>query len=504
MAGLAALLLLAAVGWMAVNWFTTGPAEIRRIAVLPLANLTGDPQLGYFVDGVHYALSAELSKIEGLAVHSRQSVLRYRGSDRPLPEIARELGVDALVEGAVFRSGDSVRITVQMLRARPEQQMLAATHEGPLDHALVLHNVVARELADSVHARLAPAEARERRAAKRAVHPAAEREFLAGLYHLERSMKAELITGPAQLTVLDSAVRHFKEAIALDPQWSAPHARIATAYRVSTDNLPEDAAADYYRKAKAAALRAVELDDTDPEAHASLAIELAFQDWDWAAADREIRRSLELDPYARAFAAAAIMTAAGRHDEAMTLWRRAEGRYPLSERLKLAAVVASGCAERHDDAIARARELTERVTRSGRSGMPGDSAWLSSVLAHEHSMKGEHATAIAAAEALVARDAGAQSRVTLAFVYARAGRRAEARALVERLEAEGRSRGAPVRLAHVHAALGDTQRALDAVVAEVKGDRPNGMFRCGITYRVLRNEPRMRELVRAWGFPSAA
>ena len=500
---LAVLLVLAAAGWVAATRFATGPTEIRRVAVLPLANLTGDPGLGFFVDGVHYALSAELSKIDGLAVHSRQSVLRYRGSDRPLPEIARELGVDALLEGAVFRSGDSVRITVQMLRARPEQQMLAASHVGPLDHALVLHNVVAREIADSVHARLAPAEARARRAAKRAVNPAAEREFLAGLYHLERSMKAELLTGPEQLKVLDSAIHHFKQAIALDPQWAAPHARISTAYRVSTDNLPEDAAAGYHRRAKAAALRAVELDPTDAEAHASLAIELAFHDWDWAGADREIRRSLELDPYARAFAAAAIMTAAGRHDEAMTLWRKAEARYPLSERLKLAAVMAAGCAERHDDAVARARELNERVTRSGRTGMPGDSAWLLSVLAHEHSMKGEHANAIAAAEALVERDPRPESRVTLAFVYARAGRRDEARGLTARLEAEARARGVPSRSAHLHAALGDTRRALDMVVTEARERRPNGMFRCGITYRVLRNEPRMRELVRSLGFPTS-
>jgi TolB-like protein len=502
-AAVATLVLVAVAGWIAASRFASAPAEIRRVAVLPLANLTGDPELGHFVDGMHYALSAELSKIQGLSVHSRQSVLRYRDSERPLPEIARELGVDALLEGAVFKSGDSVRITVQLLRARPEQQMLAASHAGPLDHALVLHNVVAREIADSVHARLAPAAARERRAAKRVVNPAAEKAFLAGLYHLERSMKAELITGPAQLKVLDSAIHHFKEAIALEPEWSAPYARLSTAYRVSTDNLPEDAAADYHRSAKAAALRAVALDETDAEAHASLAIELAFHDWDWAGADREIRRSLELDPYARAFAAAAIMTAAGRHDEAMTLWRRAEARYPLSERLKLSAVTASGCAERHDDAITRARELNDRVTRSGRTNMPGDSTWLLSVLAQEHSMKGEHAKAIAAAEALVARDTQPQSRVTLAFVYARAGRRAEARTLADRLEAEARSGGGPWRSAHLYGALGDTQRAMDIVVAATKERRPNGMFRCSIGYRVLRNEPRMRELVRSLGFPSA-
>ncbi|HEU4719892.1 MAG TPA: protein kinase [Gemmatimonadaceae bacterium] len=502
MAAVAALLVLAVGGWLAARRFASAPTQIRRVAVLPLANLTGDPKLGYFVDGVHYALTAELSKIDGLDVQSRQSVLRYRGSDRPLPEIARELGVDALLEGAVFRSGDSVRISVRLLRARPEQQMLAATHYGPLEHALVLHNVVAHAIADSVHARLAPVEARERRAAKRAVNPAAEKAFLAGLYHLERSMKAELMTAPAQRKVLDSAVHYFKEAIALDPGWSAPHARLSTAYRATTDNLPPDSAVEYYRRAKAAALRGIELDDADPEAHASLAIVLAFHEQDWAGADRAIRRSLELDPYARAYAAAAIMTAAGRHDEAMPLWRKAEARYPLSEQLRLSAVWAFGCAERHDEAIAAARELNARVTRSGRTGMPGDSAWLLSVLAHEHSMKGEHAKAIAAAEALVARDARPQSRVTLAFVYARAGRRDEARALAQRLELEARSRGTPSGNAHLYAALGDTQRALDMVVADANVRRPPAGFRCSIAYRVLRREPRMRELVGRFGFPS--
>ncbi|HKP15965.1 MAG TPA: protein kinase [Gemmatimonadaceae bacterium] len=496
-------LVLAAAGWVAASRFATGPADVRRVAVLPLANLTGDPALGYFVDGVHYALTTELSRIEGLAVQSRQSVLRYRGSDRPLPEIARELGVDALVEGAVFKSGDSVRITVQLLRARPEQQMLAATHTGPLDHALVLHNVVAHQIADSVHARLAPAEARRRQGARHVVIPAAEKAFLAGLYHLERSMKAELLPGPVQLQMLDSAIRHFEDAIALDPRWSAPHARLSTAYRVKTDDLPEDSAAKYYRKAKVEAARAIELDDADAEAHASLAIVLAFHEWDWAGADREIRRSLALDPYARAFAAAAIMTALGRHDETLSLWRKAEARYPLSELLRLSAVMSHGCAERNDEAIATARELNDRVTRSGRTGVSGDSAWLLAVLAREHSMKGEHAKAIAAAEALAARQPTPQSRVMLAFVYARAGRRDEARAIAARLEAEAHASGRGSGPAHLYAALGDTQRAVDIVVAAAKQHRPSAMFRCSIEYRVLRNEPRMRELVRTLGFPSA-
>jgi serine/threonine-protein kinase len=499
----ATLLVMTVAGLVAASRFASRPTEIRRIAVLPLANLTGDPDLEYFVDGVHYALSSELAKIGALTVYSRQSVLRYRGSDRPLPEIARELGVDALLEGAVFKSGDSVRITVHLLRARPEQQMLEATHDGLLSHALVLHNVVAREIADSVHARLAPAEARERRAAKRVVDPAADKAFLAGLYHLERSLKGQLITGPEQAEVLDSAIHHFKKAIALEPEWSAPHARISTAYRLRSTHFTEDTAAEYDRRAKAEALRGIELDETDAEAHASLASVLLFRDRDWVGAGRAIRRSLELDPYARAMTAASYMTAAGRHDEAIPLWRKAEARYPLSEQLKSWAVMAYACAGFHDEAIARARELTDRMTRSGRTGVPGDSTWLLNFLAYEHSMKGEHVEAIAAAEALVARDAKPESRIALAFVYARAGRRDAARALAERLEAEARPRGRPWRPAELYAALGDTQRALDMVEAATKERRPEANFRCSITYRVLEHEPRMRGLARSLGFPSS-
>lgn len=501
-AALTTLLLLTLGGWM-VSRFATRPAEIRRIAVLPLANLTGDPDLDYFVDGVHYALSAQLSKIEALTVFSRQSVLRYKGSDLPLPEIARQLGADALLEGGVFKSGDSVRITVQLLRARPERQMLAATHSGLLSHALVLHNVVAREIADSIHARMAPAEAEERRTAERTADPAAEKAFLSGLYHVERSLKGQLITGPEQVEVLDSAIRHLNEAIALDPEWSAPYARLSTAYTVLAYNSPDDDDTEYVNRARAAALRGIELDPTDAEAHASLGSVLFFHERDWAGAERAIRRSLELDPYARAWTAASYMTAAGRHDEAIPLWRKAQARYPLSEAVKLGTVMAYSCAGLDDEAIAVARELNDRVSRSGRTGVAGDSSWLLNFLANEHSINGRHAEAIAAAEALVAREARPEARITLAFVYARAGRHDEARALADQLETEARSRGDPWRPAHLYAALGDTRRAIDMVSTATKERRADPFFRCGVTYRVLAREPRMHELVRSIGFPSS-
>ena len=161
------------------------------------------------------------------------------------------------------------------------------------------------------------------------------------------------------------------------------------------------------------------------------------------------------------------------------------------------------CAGLHDEAIAPARELTDRVTRSGRTRVTGDSTWLLNFLAYQHSLHGDHAEAIAAAEALVARDTTAESRAALAFVYARAGRRNEVRALTERLEAEAWSRGSRSRPAQLYAALGDTQRALGMVDAAAKERRPDVFFRCSVTYRVLQRKPRMRELVRSFGSPSS-
>jgi TolB-like protein len=143
-AAAAAVIVLALVAGAMANVLGPGAMDVRRIAVLPLANLTGDPQQEYFVAGMHDALVTELAQIDGLVLYSRQSVLRYQGSDLPLPAIARELGVDALVEGSVFRSGDSVRVTVQLVRAQPEEHLWAGSHYGPVSEALAHQGQVAR------------------------------------------------------------------------------------------------------------------------------------------------------------------------------------------------------------------------------------------------------------------------------------------------------------------------------------------------------------------------
>jgi DNA-binding SARP family transcriptional activator/TolB-like protein len=497
-----ALLALVLAGWVWVNGFGHKPAEIERVAVLPLANLTGDPQQDYFVAGMHDALVAELAQIGALTVYSRQSVLRYQGSELPLPVIARELGVDALVEGSVFRSGDSVRITVQLVRAQPEGHLWVASHYGPLSQALSLQGEVARAIARAIHARVAP-EVEARLARARAVAPAAQQAYLRGLYHLERASHGQLVSTVDRLAEQRTAIGYLEEAAALDPEWAAAHAKLALAYHWLASGYGGEYEAEYYPKAKAAALRALALDETESQAHASLGFVLYRYEWDWAGAERAMRRAMELDPNSHHWIYALYLAAAGRLDEAITHFRMAEERNPLSEMLKMQSASIYACAGRHDEAIAQVRELQARMGGAALADVAGDAAGTPMVgfIARQYSLQGLHARAIAAMEEDVALTDSLPAAVSgLAFAYALAGRLTEARLLADRLEARAAGRvGEP---AHLYAALGETERALDMVEAAL--DRNRGHFphlRCTLTYRLLRDEPRMQALVRQVGFP---
>lgn len=494
------VLVVAGLAWGDV--LSRKPADIQRVAVLPMANLTGDPQQDYFVAGMHDALIAELAQIASLTVYSRQSVQRYQGSDLPLPAIARELGVDALIEGSVFRSGDSVRITVQLVRAQPEEHLWAGSHHGPLSHALTLQGEVARSIARSIRARIAP-DVDARLGRVRPVDPRAQQAYVRGIYHLERASYAERMAEPDRLEELRTAVRALEDAVALDPAWATAHGKLALAYHWMASGYMGQFEDEFYPKSKAAALRALALDDSESQAHASLGFVLFAYEWDWDGAERAIRRALELDPNSHHWIYALYLQAAGRHDEAIRHFRQAEERSPLSEVLKLQVATAYSCAGRHDAAIAEARELRARVARTGRQGMVGDTVWVLGFVSRHRSVMGMHAEAIATAEQFVAvSDSSPGAQGALALAYALAGRRDEARPLADRLEARVRQAGGVWRPAHLYAALGDTDRALDMVEAAFV-QRRTGMapFRCTLTYRLLRDEPRMQALLRPVGFP---
>jgi serine/threonine-protein kinase len=484
----AGLVLLAVAIWAVVNANQPEVKEIRRVAVLPLANLTGNPGQEYFVAGMHDALVAELGKLAEMTVISRQSTVRYQGSDQPLPAIARELGVDGLVEGSVFMSGDSVRITVQLVRAEPEEHIWAGTYHGALRDALALQGDVARAIAQAVHARVAPA-GQSIPASARAINPKAQEAYLKGLYDQERQMLSIDLSDSARMELLESAIASLEEAVALEPEWATAHAKLARAYHWVASVSP-DQAAEFYPKSKSAALRALELDETEAQAHASLGFVLFNHDWDWAGAERSIRRALALDPNSHAWIYALYLEAAGRYEEAITQYRRAEERNPLSTIVKSQIAWTYSCAGRHDEAIAQFLEV--------QSLLGTDSDWLSGNLGYEYLANSMHGEAIAElGKAVSLSDSNPQYVAMLANAYARAGRVEEARELVPSLQEQ-----AVWYAPELYVALGDTARAIEMVQVELQ-EHPQlfSYFRCQPVYRALRQEPRIQEIVRRIGFP---
>jgi tetratricopeptide (TPR) repeat protein len=437
---------------------------------------------------MHEVLVTELSQIPELTVISRQSTVQYQGTDRPVPVIARELGVDALLEGSVFRAEDSVRITVQLIRTDPEGHIWAGTYHGALRNAIALQGEVARAVGLAIHARAAPE--RRARLAAPSVSPEAQEAYLQGLYHLERQMVTMELTRSDRLEALRTAVANLANAVALAPEWAAAHAKLARAYHWIASNY-EELAPEFYPKSKTAALRALELDPNEAQAHASLGFVLFNHEWDWEGAERSIQRALALDPNSHEWIYALFLMAAGRYDEALTHYWRAEERNPLSSLLKRQLAWAYSCAGRHDEAIAELEELQGRL---------GDSPdWLSAAFGDEYLAKSMYPEAIAALEsAVTVSDSSPWFVPLLAHAYARAGRVGDAHRLLLWLEQRPGRWYAP----ELYTALGDTGRAI-AMVQSAFEQRSNSILnlRCETAYPALRNQPQIREIVRRIGVP---
>ena len=258
-------------------------SELNSIAVLPLTNLSPDPAQEYFSDGMTEALIADLAKVRALKVISRTSVMRYKNSNRPLPEIARELGVDAIVEGTVQRVGDQVRINAQLIDATSDTHLWAETYDRSITNVLSLQGEVARAIVQQIKVKLtSQEEARLVRTTK--VNPLAHDAYLRGRYHLNK-------TTPTDLT---EAISRFNESIGHDPRYALAYAGLANAYNYL--GWLGGVASEVFPKAKQAAFKAIELDDTLAEAHAVLGYTATNYDWDWALAERECERAIVLNP----------------------------------------------------------------------------------------------------------------------------------------------------------------------------------------------------------------
>jgi len=260
-----------------------GP-RIRSLAVLPMANLSGDPQQEYFADGITDAIIAGVSQIRAAKVISRTSVMLYKNSTKPLPQIGRELGVDGVIEGSVQRSDERVRITVQLIHALTDTHLWAESYEHKLCDVLSWQGEVARAVAHAIKAALTPDES-ARLASSRPISPKAYEAYLKGMFHWYKLSAGQL----------DRALSYFRLALEQDPTSALAHAGIANVWIMRADAgfvRPGEA----FPKARAAVLTSLELDETLAQAHVSLANIMALYDWDWSSAERQFQRAIELNP----------------------------------------------------------------------------------------------------------------------------------------------------------------------------------------------------------------
>ena len=447
MAGVISVVLLAGVlvGLNVGNWRNrllkrAGPGRIESLAVLPLENLSGDPQQDYFADGMTEAVITEVAQISGLRVISRTSVMQYKRTKKTLPQIAKELDVDAVLEGAVQRSGNKVGITAQLIQASTDRHLWAKTYEREMSDVLALERDVAQNVAEEVGVKLGSSK-QAYIAAARTVNPEAQEDYLLGLHDLRTGTRAGT----------EKAVEYFQAAIAKDPNDARSYAGLANAYRglSSLYMAPLDA----MPKAKAAAVRALELDETLAEPHASLGAAKLFHDWDWPGAEKEFRRALELNPslVEAHLGYATYLATRGRFDEALAEDKLALSLDPASPRARVASLLHSYLARRFDQTIEQCRQAIELAPDLGAPH---------AILGLALSFAGRLPDGIVAAED-GARLSGSPSHLAwLGYVYAKGGNRNGAKKVIERLIEQSKQRYVcSVDMAGIYVGLGEPERA---------------------------------------------
>jgi TolB-like protein len=311
---------VAAVGWRMFAGDSVGPdgtpisAPIRSIAVLPLENLSGDPEQEYFADGMTEAVISQFARIGSLRVISRTSVMQYKKAKRSLPEIARELNVQGVVEGSVLRVGERVRITLQLIDARNDHHLWAQSYERDLHDVLALQGEIARAVAQQVDTELTPEEQARLRTAD-SVDPEAHDAYLRGTLHL------------AKTTIPDAleALEYFERAIELDPGYARAYSGLSRTYVELAFGHGELRPHDAMPRARAAAEKAIELDESLGSARSNLGLVLSYYDWEWERAEMEHRRAVELSPSDARIVDlyGLLLTMLGRHDEGLVLMERA-------------------------------------------------------------------------------------------------------------------------------------------------------------------------------------
>ena len=479
-----ALLLAASLSWILYDQSQSTP-KIRSLAVLPLESLSGDASQDYFTDGMTDALIADLGQISALRVISRTSAMAYKRVHKPLSEIARELNVEAVVEGTVSRSGERVRITAQLIQVRNEKHLWAQSYEGDLQDTLALQNSVARAIAEQIQVTLNPQEEAALGKSKK-VNREAYEAYLKGRYFWnKRSAEG-----------LRKAIDYFGHAIDADPDYARAYSGLADSYALLGDweygiLSPQDA----FPRAKAAATRALALDESLSEAHTSLAFILDLYDWGWASAEKGYKRALALNPgYATAHHWYAWhLIVMGRNGEGIAELKTAESLDPLSLIISADLADALCIAHRYDESVQQSQKTIE---------MDPHFAVAHYQLGQALEQKHRHDEAIAEFRRAIELSGGNTTfESNLANAYAVSGRKEEAIKIVGDLESrqsQDSSTGASIALIYV--GLGDNDRAIIWLNRAYQA-RFNPSILMRPVFDPLRSDPRFQELLHRIGLP---
>ncbi|HUF51809.1 MAG TPA: hypothetical protein VMN60_13365 [Longimicrobiales bacterium] len=462
----------------------------RRLAVLPFANISPDPSDEYFADGMTEELISVLSRIQGLDVIARTSIMQYRNQPKAVSEIAHELGVGSVLEGSVRRAGDRLRITVQLIDAATQSHVWAQDYDRELRDVFVIQSDIARHVADGLELRLL--ERDRTRLERTPTHDmAAYDQYLMGRYYFNQRTAA----GLAQ------AIECFGKATLTDPSFAAPFAGLADAYAVAAIGFSTLPHRDGIAQARSAARRALALDETLSDAHAALAYASLF-DWDWPTARRHFERALELDPanahvyewYAHWF----VVT--GDYEQILACFRRARDLDPLSIVINTQLGWPLNYMGRHDEAI----EIYRRVL-----SMDPKFALAHFDLGWSFQLKGEPGLAIDSLERAAALSGNAAYvSAWLGSAYAQAGRIADARAVLARLEQQaGEGHAVATFAAIVAEALGERDDAFAWLERALDEREPAALFTCLeplVPLPSLRREPRFAQLTARMNLPGRA
>jgi serine/threonine-protein kinase len=455
-------------------------AALPSVAVLPFLNMSPDPENEFFADGVTEDVIAQLSKIRGLKVISRTSVMRYKKREQSLREVADTLGVETLLDGSVRRAGGQVRIVAQLIDAGSDQPLWSETYDRKLTDIFAIQSDVALEIASALEAELSPAE-RKRIHREPTVSLPAYQAYLQGRFWYSRYT----------LEGIQKGIEYYKQAIAADPNYALAYVGLAMAYAELAigQGLQELKPEDAYRRAREAVTTALKLDSELGEAHSVLALLMFTHDFDWVGAEAEFKRALELNP-----GAADIYDHYGwlcgsleRWDEALALVKRAEELDPLMHRSDVASTLLR--AGRYEEALRSAKQAMAFDPQHGRSN---------STLGWALVKMGQFEEGVKSIERAVSLNPGNSMYLAqLGEAYAVAGETSRARDVVHELEAMATQRYvSPYHLAYVYTGLGDFDRAID-LLETAYAEHAGSVYgiRGSFLFTPLRSHPRFRALL---------